>query len=200
MEMVTTKERYDAEMKNIHQANAKANGQSDDVELEKIADDAERVLDKMKSRKVDKSMGDVKEPASGAFSSSVKHQQKIMTKDQFLKWKEAKAAQKAIHAVQQQQRTKAHLSHQDNNIISELLKQYEKNELKDPILMAYLDEKIELAKKYIEATVAIKELQKKLLNDVATNTNNVVKCRGAIEQVDRMLLKQYRRLKLTKKE
>ncbi len=197
MEQKTPKQKYDEEMGNIKQANAEANGQTEESEINDMADEAEKVMDEMESREqkaIDKSMGDVKEPASGSFTPPKQHQ-KTITREEFLKMKEAQAAQKSLKILQQQQAAGTHLSSKEHNTLVSILKRHEKGELKDPVLVAFLDEKIDLSRKYVEATVAVKELQKKLLNEISECTNNMVKCRGAIEQVDRMLLKQHRKIK-----
>lgn len=203
---LTPKQQYDAEMAGINKATAEAKGEDleDKKEMEAVAEDAEEILDDLESKEdskaLDKSMGAEKKPVGpGPFSKAVNAgkatappKAHTMTSEQFHKMKEARNAQAALQSLRDI--TASKLPQADQKILIELLEKHEGGLTKDVVLQELLDEKKETAKLVVKAMASISDLQKKLLNDVATASNNLVKARGAMEGIDHMLLKRYKKL------
>lgn len=193
---LTSKEQFDAEMNGINTATAEARGDDPDKEdIESLADDAEKVMDEMENREdkreLDKNMGVDKRPIGppGAFT---------MTADQFHKMKETKDAKGALESLRKI--TQSALTEQDQKIMDLLISKHDAGEIEDEVLSELLDEKRSTAKLIVNAMGAIQELQRKLMNEVATSSNNLVKAKGAMEGIDKMLLKRHRKLKIKDSE
>jgi len=192
---MTTKEIYDAEMKSINEATHQAKGKELDTkqEINELADDAEKIMDEMEDPKsLDKSMGDEKEPVGPGPFSMPPSNTTTMTQEQFHKMKEARVAQESLQALRQI--TTSHLSSKDQKALDLILAKVEAGEVSDIVLVELLEEKKSTAVLIVKAMAAISELQKKLLNDVAMASNNLVKARGAMEGLDHMILKRKRKL------
>lgn len=96
-------------------------------------------------------------------------------------------AVKALQALKNA--NQEHLNPEDLKAMKLALAMLQSGKLKDPVLVHLLNEKVELSKQYIQATVAIKELQRRMMTEISHATNAVVKCKGAIENQDRQILK-----------
>jgi len=186
----TSKEKYDAEMQRIreHQAMGNTEDQIEDEENESLCDEVEKELDK--------NMGDTKVPTT-AFSPAVdkaksKNKSTIVTRKDFLNMKANKQAAEALKALKGKQTN--HLKPEETKAMNLLVAEFDNGKVTDAVLLDLLEEKVDVARQYVEGTVAVKELQTRLLNDIAEATNNLVKARGAGEQVDRMLLKRLKKL------
>jgi len=176
----TPKERYDEEMNKIRENRALMEEPTEDEENEALCDEAEKELDK--------NMGDTKV----SNKAKPKPQSTTVTREDFLSMKANKQAVEALKALKGKPGN--HLKPEETKAMNLLLAEHENDKVTDPILLSLLEEKTSVAKQYVEGTVAVKELQTRLLNDVATATNNLVKARGAGEQVDRMILKRLARM------
>lgn len=205
---LTTKEQYDVEMAGINKANAEKIGvdleqkQEDEAVAEDVMQDLE---DQEDSKALDKSMGSEKEPVGpGPFSKAVDSAKGInpppkthtMTLEQFHKMKEARLAQEALQSLRDT--TASNLPMKDQKILNLVLAQSEAGEVKDEVLVALLEEKNVTARLIVKAMTAIAQLQKKLLNDVAAASNNLVKARGAMEGIDHMILKRKKKMDASK--
>ena len=117
----------------------------------------------------------------------------IVTREQHLKNKEAEAAHKTLAILQNQQLGKKNVNEADIRLITKLLEDFENGIIKDPLMVSLLEDKLDLAKVYAQAKVAMKQLEQKLIQEISAATNNMVKCNGAMEQVDRMILKNAKK-------
>lgn len=183
---MTPKERYDTEMKNINSAKGV---DIDKKEIESLADDTEKIMDELENREdkkeLDKNMGVDKKPiGAGTFT---------MTKEEFNKGKEAKAAQAAVQALRTV--TASNLSDTDQKCLDLLVDKHDSEETKDEVLIELLSAKRDMAKTILSAMNVISELQKKLLNEVSTASNNLTEAKGSMKMLDGMILKRCETLK-----
>lgn len=190
---ITPRDQFKAIQEQAKIDNAKAMGVDDeedfDNEVESTADDlgmdddfeeedepqtmeSKKELDEESTTKpVDKNLGERK--------IEVTREQHQGQKDQA----NAIEALRALKGANQE-----HLKPEDLKAMKLALSMLESGKLKDPVLIHLLKEKVELSKQYIKATIGIKELQRRLMNEISAATNAVVKCKGAIENQDRQIL------------
>lgn len=174
--METTKEQYDKEMEQIREDNLRSKG-IDPKEDKELDEESKQIADEMEQaekKTFDKNMG----------SEKIE-----VTREQYLESKKQqseKQALKQLKVLQSQQVN--HLKPEENKILQYVLANYELEKITHPVLIHLVKHKVELSKKYVEGQVAIKVLQQKLLEDIAKTTNNIVKCKGAIESADKQIL------------
>ena len=177
--ILTPHEKYKQGMVNINDANKEIidkNSQEIDVDL--ATKNAEKILDNIESKNIDKNMGNIKEPIT-----------QTVTAEQYIGMKEANDAAKALRSLHNAQ--KEHLGTEDIKTMHLITAEFESKKIKDPVLLMLLEEKVELSKMYVKGTLAIKELQRKLLSELSKSTNNMLKAKGAMEEIDKLLIKQY---------
>ncbi len=192
---MTPKEQYDAQAELIHKEHAEHNPVTEEQEFNEIADGAEKILDDMESKDLDKNIGAKKEPV-GLFTPSV---DKItgkklveVSREQYEKHKADQAAQKALMSLKNAQAE--HLNPTQKKTIDSVVTDFENGMLKDPVLLHLLKEKGKLSQEHILASKAIHALQRQLLEQVAKVTNDLVKTKGAMESTDKMLLGRVKEL------
>lgn len=199
----TPKELYDKQMDQIDDERLVAQGKDPDEEkeLDAMTEDAERILDNMESKEIDKKMGDKKEPV-GPFSSTVDKatgEQRIeVTREQFEKHKADQAAQKALLALKNAQYE--HLKPEQKKEMNLLVAEFEVGKLDDPVLAHLMKEKIKLSQDHVRGQKEVNELQRKMLHEVARVTNNLVKTKGAMETTDKMILDRNKEIDVKAKE
>ena len=177
-------ENFKQGMKNIGQANKQAAGQDDeDIDVDKATTDTEKILDNMESKDIDKNMGQTKVPVA-PYSMSQKEYGDL---------KEASDAAKSLRALANAQ--KEHLSPEEIKTMHLMTAEFETQKITDTYLLDLLHEKVDFGKEYKKGTLAIKELQRKLLSELSSRTNDLIKTKGAMEGIDRLLLKRYMKLK-----
>ena len=170
---LTTRERWLEEKKKINSANAKANSEETDVDDDKILARAEQ----LEKKPLDKNMGTIKIPS-----------QKVeMTKADYLKHKTKEEAKKVIVALQRQQIK--HLSEDEQKIMIGMLNDYQNGIIEDPVLIHLIKEKLLTATTFMKNQVEIKEQQQRMMKEVQDTSNKTLKIRGAMESVDRQILK-----------
>jgi len=103
-----------------------------------------------------------------------------------------KQAAEALKALKGKQSD--HLKPEETKAMNLLVAEFDNGKVTDVVLLDLLEEKVDVSRQYVEGTVAVKELQTRLLHDIAEATNNLVKAKGAGEQVDRMILKRLEKL------
>jgi len=193
MSDLTPRERYLEEKERIDEKNREMNGDVTkeeknviDEELDKMEQEEirelEMELEKLegveRSKNIDKNMGSEKHGIT-------------MTREEHLEQKELEESNKAL--VQLKKATANHLSNEDKKDMQDVLNGYRDEKIEDPVLKHLVLQKGELAKKYMEDTKKVKVLHEKLLKEMTELTNNIVKTKGAIENVDKQILQVYRR-------
>lgn len=145
---------------------------NDDKDIDRLAD--ELTNDDGKVRPIDKNMGQKKV---------------VVTQAEYQKSKQEKQFKDTLGNIQQLSDARVdHLNIEHKKVINLILSLAENDKLNNPVLEHLVRQKVILSTQFTQASVAIKALQQKLMNDIATATNNVVKCKGAIEEVDRQLI------------
>jgi hypothetical protein len=176
---LSPRERYKEEMDGIKKANDVAEGKDDQEELNEMADEElERLEDDLDKVNLDKNMGSVSEPVT-------------MTYQDFSKEKALEAHNKAL--AEFKKANIDHLSNQDKKDMQVVLNGYRSNEIEDPVLKHLISQKGELAKLYMDDSKKVKEMYQTLLKEMTDLTNNIMKTKGAIENIDKQILQVYRR-------
>lgn len=189
---LTPKEQYDAQRQLIDDEKMEANGQDPDEEreLDAMTDDAEKIMDNMEEKEIDKTMGETKKP--------VGPQRIEVSRDQFEKMKADKQAQNALMALKNAQ--SEHLKPEQQKAMNLLVAEFEAKKITDPVIQHLMKEKIKLLQEYVAAAKEIQLLQRKMLQQVADTTNNLVKVKGAMETTDRMILDRQMEIEVNKKK
>lgn len=171
----TTRDRFLETQKNIKKANAVANQKHDDEEIDELMDE----LDDEDKKKVpiDKHIGTKKI---------------VVTKEQNEKAKEVRIQNEALQSMSQlHAKVKPHLNQVQANKLQGILKKVADCESVDPVLGHFIKKKIENASEFANMNVKMREMQKKLLQDLTLVSNDIIKCRGASEFLDKEILSYY---------
>jgi len=186
---MTPKEQYDAQVGQINKERAEHNPPDEEQELNDVADDAEKILETMESKELDKNVGERKEavgPFTPAVDKATGNTRVEVTREQYEKHKADQAAQKALMGLKNAQAE--HLNPEQKKTMNCVMADYEAGILEDPTILALLEEKVNLNAAHLQGQKEISQFQRDMLNKVALITNNLVKTKGAIELTDKMIL------------
>jgi len=193
---LTPKERYDAQMNQIAEERAEHRPNDEDQELDELASDADEIMERMETKEIDKTVGQTKEPVGpGPFSQAVdkvKPKGMEMNRDQFEKYKADKKAQKALQALKNAQNE--HLKPAEQKQMNLLVAEFEAGKITDLVIIHLMKEKLKISENHIAAGKEVSGLQRRMLEQVAEVTNNLVKVKGAMETTDKMILDRQKEI------
>ena len=170
---------YKEEMDKIKKANNVAEGNEDQNELNEIADEElARLEDDLEQVNVDKNMGLLSEPVT-------------MTHEEFSKEKALDMHNRAL--AEFKKANSQHLSNEDKKDMQAVLNEYRDKQIEDPVLKHLISQKGELARLYMDDSQKVKDMYQTLLKEMTDLTNNIMKTKGAIENIDKQILQVYRR-------
>lgn len=179
----TPRERFLEVQKQIKEDNQKISGTvnlDDDDDYQEDLDVARQAVDEFDdeddAEPVDKHMG------------TEKH---VVTREEHEQGKAQESQTEALKAIGLLQDTKLteHLSNDQKQLLRDLANQQHRGELDDPVLKHMLLQKSMLVKGYSQVTEDIKELNKKILNELNMASNKLLKTQGAIENIDEQIIK-----------
>lgn len=186
IEELSPKERFDLTAKQIREDNAVARGEDEEdlsafeEEDESEEDDEGEAPDaeaEAGTVEVDKNLG--KEKLNITEMSIGEHQ----------KNKVAEAQQRAIASLKElKSASQTHLKPEEIRIVQMIVAGVAAGKTKDPVLVHLVQQKAKKMEDFKKAQTAIGQLQQKLLNEISTATNEVVKCKGVIESLDAQIL------------
>jgi len=175
--MELPRDRFKREMEEINKKTNQVNGIEEDDELQNEVDQELENLE-MELEKVDKNMGSYSEPVT-------------MSKEEYDKSKEFEMHNKAL--AQFKKANVEHLSNEDKKDMQKMIDMYKNKELENPILKHLMEQKGILSKEYIEDSEKVGTMYKTLLKEMTDLTSNIMKLKGAIENVDKNMLMVYRK-------
>lgn len=171
---LTPKQRYDRIQAQIKADNARIKADAEGAALDGAVDAIEDYL------------GDAEEEAPEAESVAGA----VVTKEEndARKVKEAEAeAMRSVSSLRDQFAT-GHLSEDEGKKIGELFERFQRGEIEDPVLLHLLGQKVKAVKEYMRAKEEVKELNKRLFEQLNAASSNLMKVKGVLEHVDRQLV------------
>jgi len=171
---MSARERYEAEQKQIHDANLKAKGKDPDEEkeLDELTDEVEA---EMEAQEIDKSMGDVKVPNSVS-----------MTAEQYEGRKAQIEASEALAKLKESHRE--HLSPAQQKKLQALVESFQAGEVEDPVLIHLIKKRLKGVAIKTELAKQGRELNVKLLNELTKVTTAAMENAGMLKDCDNDLL------------
>lgn len=186
---LTPKERYDATMAQIEDERLKANGSSKE-EQDELDEEAEKILkeEEMETQTVEKA--EIKDPKiqEKVLDKTVGSEKKTITatKEQYQAQKTREAFAKSL--LKAKAAESAHLKEEEKKTLELIGAKLSADKITDPVLKHLAAERAKLSTIFHQSQMAIQALQKRLLDEITKATDNIVKCKGAIENQDRQLL------------
>lgn len=197
MDELSPKEKFDLTMKQAREANAQARGdepedaeedlsafeeedeleEDDEGETEGPVDIKEFIGSPEETRTIDKNLGEEKLPVT---EMSIGDHQKMKVAEA---QKNAMAGLRALKDASQ-----THMKPEQIRIVQNIVADVANGIITDPVLVHLVNQKAKQVQLFKDAQAAIGRLQQRLLNDISTATNDVVKCKGAIESIDAQIL------------
>ena len=188
MEELSPKQKFDLTMKQAREANAQARGdEPEDAEEDLSAFEEEDELEEddeegedtgtAEVKTIDKSLGEEKLPVT---EMNIGDHQKM---------KVAEAQKNAIAGLRAlKDASQTHMKPEQIRLVQNIVADVANGIITDPVLVHLVNQKAKQVQLFKEAQAAIGRLQQRLLNDISTATNDVVKCKGVIESLDAQIL------------
>lgn len=189
-EELSPKQKFDLTMKQVNKDNAEARGEEDpdeseedlrafEEEDESEEDDESEASDdgEAEVRSIDKNLGQEKLPVTE------------MTVGEHQKSQVAAAQKRAVTSLMElKSSAKTNLKPEEIRIVQMIVAGVAAGKVKDPVLVHLVNQKAKKVEDFKKAQEEIGKLQQRLLNDISTATNEVVKCKGVIESLDAQIL------------
>lgn len=175
-ERMSPKQQFDMIQEQIKADNRKARGETEDEALEKAVDAVEDFLGDADERET--------ETEEVVDSSPVVTQAENETR----KAKEAEA--KAFEDMRGLIDTfaTAHLSKEQQKKLASLFHQFKDDKIEDPILRHLISQRIKTTGDYLKTMEEVKEMNKRLFEQLSALSSNLTKVKGALEHVDKEIL------------
>ena len=172
---LTSKEKFDQELKQINKDINEANETELDHQLNQDCEDALKEMEPESNVvAIDKNLGETKVS---------------MNKDEWLKIQEQEALKGMAESVRNIIKpSDAKLNKKQKETLNKSLIMFREEKISDPVLHNVVGMKIQQGKKYLEMTQQFKKYQIELLEKLKQCTDQIVKCTGAIEIFDEQIL------------
>lgn len=169
METMTPKQIYDATMENVKKEKMKTMGIDPDEakELDEFADSVEKTFDK--------SMGETKVADKHTMTSEQYHAKQSITQQR-------KMLENMVMSARQK------LSSEERKKLIEVLDKFEKGEIGDKVMNYLLKQRGKSAQQFEDAVKEIKELERKLLDDLSKCTSKMVSAQSVLENLNKQIL------------
>ena len=169
VEGMSPKEQFDATMEKAKTDSMKAKGI--DPEEQQLVDDLAEAAEK----ELDKTVGETK-------VSNVTE----VTSEEYFRRKAVTDQRKLIRALTHA--STHELTKNQKATLDLVLAQAEAEKLEDPVLRHLVKERGNAVAEYNNAVQSIKELERKLLEDISKSTNSMVKAKGVLEAMNKQIL------------
>ncbi len=189
-ESATPRERYKQEIDGIKAERLRSLGADPDT-MREIDQDAEEMSDAVDRGEYD-DLDKVEPEAPPANAMKAKAPQAVskkqfeMTKEQFDKIEQHKLIQQSTGILKKLEAK--YLSSEEQVLMKDLFEKFQKDELTDPVLLHLFQEKLNVCVRAVSLQLRDKDLELKMLNEIQSISNEVLKSQGALESIDKQIL------------